>query len=170
MSAYHSKADMLYNIYQEHYTKSFTQFCVLRVPVTKASQLDTKLSAVRILKQGAIYGLMISDSEMVPIKDERGSSIQDIKWGTIQCERGERRYINITLKTQKQPLIMYGKNTDMEMWYDALRRITDPVKGIPETPTSQNYIKKLEHGLELAEEKDYTPPKVPPSPTNTDFE
>ena len=128
------------------------------------------LNADKVVKGGTGYCISLGDLDPIVIRDVKGSSnIQEIKWNSITGDGGvEKRYIQIILKNVKLPLILSGKEQDMEVWFDALRRIIDP-ESIPDTAVSIDMIEKLEYVLELSEEKKYVLPEVPPPPPEVDF-
>ena len=169
-SMFTTKANMLFDMYFDRYSNQPAQFCVLRTQVTKPEQLKGKRSCVDFKRYNGMDIISVNELDLqVIIKKEKTSNIQEIKWGEIMDGREKKRYINIIMKNQKQPLNFYGNVKDMELWYDALRRINTGYNCALETETGKNMIKELEFGLEMTQEHEYYVPEVPPPPANVDF-
>jgi hypothetical protein len=51
------------------------------------------------------------------------SSFEKIEWGSVSGQSGSLKYINITVKDDRNPIVLHGPTEIMELWYDGLRLI-----------------------------------------------
>ena len=157
----------IYSIYQSNMLQMKVQFCFLKQIPQKASELDSKLSTLFLVRQYKEWVLNISDSDPIMLSTNEGRefTIAQIKWEPVP-ERHNKNYIHIITKQQRNYVIS-GNQRDMELWYDGLRSLCLQLP--PETETSKDFIAKLTAAKELCMQNISEPPEVPPPPTNFDY-
>jgi hypothetical protein len=51
------------------------------------------------------------------------ASFEKIEWGTVSGQSGSMKYISITVRDDRTPIVLHGPTEIMELWYDGLRLV-----------------------------------------------
>lgn len=158
------KAMVYYQKYLNALIQKSRPFVYLRQAVTRSSYLETgKSCPVQFVPaEGAIRVKLDDGSE----KSFLVSTFEKIQWGTVQAQSGDLKYINITIKGDRSPLILHSSTEIMEFWYDALRMLCN--QSI-ETPSSLAKIEVFRKATRFAAQQRPTTVEIPPPPENYNF-
>ena len=157
----------LFAIIQKDYN-----FAFLRQPVTRINQLT---SAKPIsCRYSPLNNCLLVRQEGSSLKSYHLDNFDQIQWGHIESNI-KIKYICITLKNDKNPIILYGPKEIMELWYDGLQlTLTNQNTDIPciqgvITDSSLDKIDIYTKALSYANINRNTIIKIPPPPPNYNF-
>jgi hypothetical protein len=162
------------------------QFAFLRQVVTKASQLEQA-------KQ--LYCVYSPQDKSIHVKGEEAGAkdraatapeaprekdksfalagIEKIQMIEVTGASGKAKFINITLKADRTPVILHAPTEIMELWYDALRLALADVAGggkvQVETQASSQKVEVFRKAAAWANNKRPAVVEIPPPPQDFDF-
>lgn len=143
------------------YVAQKRNFTVLRSSVTKSSQLDSQpQSTVR-------YSI---SEQSVKVKNEQGkkvypiSNYDEIEWGETKGDG--KKYIQISIKGERNPLIIHGKTEEMEFLYDGLKLFSHQSV---ETQSSKDKLEMFRKAVDISKIPDLTNIEIPPPPGSLNF-
>ena len=155
-------------VYYQKYLNALIQkarpFVYMRQAVTRSSYLETgKNCPVQFVPADGSIKIKLEDGSE---KSFHVSTFEKIQWGTVQAQSGDLKYINITIKGDRSPLILHSSTEAMEFWYDALRMLCN--QSI-ETVSSMAKIEVFKKATQFAGQQRPTTVEIPPPPDNYDF-
>ena len=92
--------------------------------------------------------------------------INKIEWGETNFESFISKYIIITFKNDKNPLIIHGNQENMDLWFDSLQLIIDNSFEVPSNSTSKAKFELFKKAVEISSEKFNTEITIPDPPDN----
>ncbi|KAH0792212.1 hypothetical protein GPJ56_003738 [Histomonas meleagridis] len=154
--------------YFQKYLNAFIQepreLVVLRQSVSKSSSLTIKPTQIQYFPQ----------DQTVRIKQEGGdrsyqiNTFDKIEWGEVPGPSGNMKFINISIKGDRNPLILHGPSESMEFWYDALQVLHNK-NAQPSTPSSLSRMEIFTKATEISKIPPSSNYTIPPPPPNLKF-
>ena len=102
------------------------------------------------------------DEKLCPL-----DTVESMEWKGIQAASGDLNYIQIALKGDRTPLILHTSGENMELWYDALKRICFGTE--PERISSKTKKEMFKKAAEIAAFTRKTVVEIPPPPEDYNF-
>ena len=158
-----SDPNFYFTKYLRAYIQETRELVVLRQSVSKASAFNTvKPSQVCYTESDAIKIKMEGTDKTFPL-----SSIEKVELDEVSGPFGPVNFISITIKGDRNPLILHGPPESMELWCDALSIL----KGIKceLKPTSQTKMDVFIKAIEFLKEEQSNDFIIPPPPKNLNF-
>ncbi|OHT17405.1 hypothetical protein TRFO_12359 [Tritrichomonas foetus] len=139
-------------------------FVVLRQSVSRASQLATVKPIKCWCNDRGVLKIGGPISKSFP-----ASSFESIQWGSIEsASTGNVKFIVISLKNDRNPIVLHGPTEIMELWYDALKVVYLNAPFI-ETNSAKNKNEMFTKATTFANVQRQMTVEIPPPPDNYDF-
>ena len=135
--------------------------------MAKASQLE-------INKNYSLQYFPAEDAIKVKAEDgsEKGfkvSEISNLEWGSVEAQNGKLKYIVISIKSERSPIILHSSTEAMELWFDALRMMTNPSASEDMTQSSITRMKSFEKAAIFGSKTRSNVVEIPPPPSDYNF-
>ena len=137
-------------------------FIVLRQAPKPTAFTSTKYSSCSYIPSESVLKINNESGEKII----QVNMLEKIEWGTIEAPSGKMKYINITIKGDRSPLIIHGPTETMDLFFDALRLISNDQ---PITGTAGTKITYFKKAIEISKINLNQDVEIPPPPTNFDF-
>jgi hypothetical protein len=95
------------------------------------------------------------------------SSFERIEWGNVSGQSGTMKFINITVKDDRAPLILHGPTEILELWFDGLRLVQGQAQ--VETAASNAKLEIFKKAVGFAAMTRPTIVEDPPLPADYNF-
>jgi hypothetical protein len=124
--------------------------------------------------RGARFSMIVSAADRASPETGREkektfpvASFEKIEWGTVSGQSGNMKYIMITVRDDRTPIILHGPTEIMELWYDGLRLVQG--QALVETAASNAKLEIFKKAVGFAALTRPTVVEDPPLPENYDF-
>jgi hypothetical protein len=140
-------------------------FVFLRQAVSKISHLESgKQYPCSYTPQDKSLHVKVDDADKAfPLEN-----FEKIQWQEVSGASGKLKYIQITLKGDRNPLILHGPTEIMELWYDALFSLKSET-GLTYSASSKAKIEVFGKAVHFAAIRRKNVIEIPPPPTDYNF-
>jgi hypothetical protein len=90
----------------------------LHVKPEEGSMRTTRFSMIVSAAERANHEVGREREKTFPV-----ASFEKIEWGSVSGQSSSMRFISITMKDDRAPIVLHGPTEIMELWYDGLRLV-----------------------------------------------
>jgi hypothetical protein len=140
-------------------------FVFLRQAVSKVSQIEAgKQCPCNYTPQDKSLHVKVEDADKAfPI-----DNFEKIQWQEVSGASGKLKFIQVTIKGDRTPLILHGPTEIMELWYDALSSLKTDAN-LTYTPSSKAKIEVFGKAVHFAAIRRKNVIDIPPPPADYNF-